>query len=78
MVNIKKIKQYPVGLFKNSNFSESMLAKKSAQEMYKTFVQHKNLNEKYPENMMRAMAYFEVFYNNKLKEEKKAIEDYQK
>ena len=73
----KEIKQYPVGLFKNSNFSESMLAKKSAQEMYKTFVQHKNLNEKYPENMMRAMAYFEVFYNNKLKEEKQAIEDYQ-
>ena len=27
--------------------------------------------------MMRAMAYFEVFYNHKLKEEKKAIEDYQ-
>ena len=40
-----------------------MLAKKSAQEMYKTFVQHKNLNEKYPENMMRSMAYFEVFYS---------------
>ena len=72
----KKINQYPIGLFNNSNFSESMLAKKSAQEMYKTFVQQKNLNEKYPENMMRAMAYFEVFYNNKLKEEKKAIEDY--
>ena len=49
----------------------------SAEEMYKTFVQHKNLNEKYPENMMRAMGYFEVFYNHKLKEEKKAIEDYQ-
>jgi hypothetical protein len=73
----KEIKEYPVGLFKNLNFSETMLAKKSAQEMYKTFVQHKNLNEKYPENMMRAMAYFEVFYNHKLKEEKKAIEDYQ-
>ena len=37
---------------------------------------HKNLNEKYPENMMRAMAYFEVFYNHKIKEEKKAIEDF--
>ena len=72
-----EIKEYPEGLFKNLNFSESMLAKKSAQEMYKTFVQHKTLNEKYPENMMRAMAYFEVFYNYKLKEEKKAIEDYQ-
>ena len=73
----KELKEYPEGLFKNPNFSESMLAKKSAEEMYKTFVQHKNLNEKYPENMMRAMAYFEVFYNHKLKEEKKAIEDYQ-
>src|SRR6056300_1100414 len=64
----QEIKQYPEGLFKNLNFSENMLAKKSAQEMYKTFVQHKNLNEKYPENMMRAMAYFEVFYNQKIKE----------
>ena len=73
----QEIKQYPEGLFKNLNFSENMLTKKSAQEMYKTFVQHKNLNEKYPENMMRAMAYFEVFYNHKLKEEKSAIEDYQ-
>ena len=73
----KELKKYPEGLFKNPNFSESMLAKKSAEEMYKTFVQHKNLNEKYPENMMRAMAYFEVFYNHKIKEEKKAIEDYQ-
>ena len=54
-----------------------MLAKSAAQEMYKTFVQHKNLNEKNPENMMKAMAYFEVFYNNKLKEEKSAIEDYE-
>ena len=53
----KELKKYPEGLFKNLNFSESMLAKKSAQEMYKTFVQNKNLSEKYPENMMRAMAY---------------------
>jgi uncharacterized protein YqgQ len=73
----QKIKQYPDGLFKNLKFSDSMLAKESAQKMYKTFVQLKNLNEKYPENMMRAMAYFEVFYNYKLKEETKAIEDYQ-
>ncbi len=73
----KELKKYPEGLFKNPNFSESMLAKRSAEEMYKTFVQHKNLNEKYPENMMKAMAYFEVFYNHKIKEERKAIEDYQ-
>ena len=35
----------PAGLFKNPNFSESMLAKKSAEQMYKTFVQHKNLSD---------------------------------
>ena len=54
-----------------------MLAEKATQEMYKTFVQNKNLQEKYPENMMKAMAYFEVFYNQKLKDEKLAIQDYQ-
>jgi len=72
-----EINNYPEGLFKNLKFSSSMLAKSAAQKMYKTFVQHKNLNEKNPENMMKAMAYFEVFYNNKLKEEKSAIEDYE-
>ena len=72
-----KIENYPDGLFKSLNRSPADLAKFSAKEMYKTFVQHKNLNEKNPENMMKAMAYFEVFYNNKLKEEKSAIEDYE-
>ena len=73
----KEISSYPDGLFKNLKFSPSMLAKKSTQEMYKVFVQNKNLQEKYPENMMKAMAYFEVFYNRKLKDEKLAIQDYQ-
>ncbi len=72
----KNILKYPDELFKNLNFSPQMLAKEATQEMYKIFVQNKNLQEKYPENMMKGMAYFEVFYNNKLKEEKKAIEDY--
>ena len=72
----KKIENYPDGLFKNLNFSPSMLAKEATQEMYKTFVQNKNLQEKYPENMMKAMAYFEVFYNQKLKDERLAILDY--
>ena len=72
----KKILKYPDELFKNLNFSPQMLAKEATQEMYKIFVQNKNLQEKYPENMMKGMAYFEVFFNNKLREEKKAIEDY--
>ncbi len=72
----KKILKYPNELFNNLDFSPQMLAKEATQEMYKIFVQNKNLQEKYPENMMKGMAYFEVFYNNKLREEKKAIEDY--
>ena len=72
----KKIDSYPDGLFKNLEHSHLMLAKEATQAMYKTFVQNKNLQEKYPENMMKAMAYFEVFYNQKLKDEKSAIKDY--
>jgi len=72
----KNILKYPDELFKNLNFSSQMLAKEATQEMYKIFVQNKNLQEKYPENMMKGMAYFEVFFNNKLRKEKKAIEDY--
>ena len=72
----KKLTNYPKDLFKKTNMSSKALASKAAQEMYKTFVQNKNQMEKYPENMMKGMGYFEVFYNNKLKEEKKAIEDY--
>lgn len=73
----EKINNYPERLFKNPKLSSVMLADKATQEMYKTFVQNKNLQEKYPENMMKAMAYFEVFYNQKLKDEKLAIQDYQ-
>ncbi len=73
----EEINNYPERLFKNPKLSSVMLADKATQEMYKTFVQNKNLQEKYPENMMKAMAYFEVFYNQKLKDEKLAIKDYQ-
>jgi hypothetical protein len=73
----EEINNYPERLFKNPKLSSVMLADKATQEMYKTFVQNKNLQEKYPENMMKAMAYFEVFYNRKLKDEKLAIQDYQ-
>ena len=38
----KELKKYPEGLFKNPNFSESMLAKKSAEEMYTDFSDYKN------------------------------------
>ena len=74
----KKITNFPKGLFKKTKMSSKALASKAAQEMYKTFVQNKNLMEKYPENMMKAMGYFEVFYMQKLKEGEKYIEKFKK
>ena len=62
---------------KTQNFQHQCLQKKQLKKCTRTFVQNKNLQEKYPENMMKAMAYFEVFYNQKLKDEKLAIKDYQ-
>jgi uncharacterized protein YqgQ len=66
----KKIEKYPDGLFKIKGSSESM-AKEAMMKMYQTFVQKPKLMEKYPENMMKAMAYFEIFYNYQLKDKEK-------
>ena len=74
----KKLSNYPKDLFKKTNMSSKALASKAAQEMYKTFVQNKNQMEKYPENMMKGMGYFEVFYMQKLKEGEKYIEKFKK
>lgn len=73
----KKIEKYPEGLFKVKGSSESM-AKEAMMKMYQTFVQKPKLMEKYPENMMKAMAYFEIFYNYQLKDKKKSLEKFEK
>jgi uncharacterized protein YqgQ len=73
----KKIEKYPDGLFKIKGSSESM-AKDAMLKMYETFVQKPTLMEKYPENMMKAMAYFEIFYNYELKKKKRSIEKFEK
>ena len=73
----KKIEKYPDGLFKIKGSAESM-AKDAMLKMYETFVQKPRLMEKYPENMMKAMAYFEIFYNYELKKKKKSIEKFEK
>ena len=48
-------------------------AGKSMKDMYRVFVQNKGLIEKYPENMMRAMGYFEFFYMDQLDKKKTSI-----
>ena len=58
-----KINHAPEGMFdpkKHKSFSSK--ANKSMKDMYLIFVQQKNLMEKYPENVMKAMGYFEYFY----------------
>lgn len=73
----KKIEKYPHGLFKVKGSPESM-ANEAMMKMYETFVQKPRLMEKNPENMMKAMAYFEIFYNYQLKDKKKSLEKFKK
>jgi hypothetical protein len=54
------------------------MAKEAMMKMYQTFVQKPKLMEKYPENMMKAMAYFEIFYNYQLKDKEKSLEKFKK
>jgi hypothetical protein len=74
----KKIINFPEGMFKSTNTSFKALSQQAAEKMYITFVINKNLMEKYPENMMKGMGYFEIFYMQKLKDEEKAIEKFKK
>ena len=49
-------------------------AKRSLSDMYLVFVQQKYLMEKYPENVMKAMGYFEYFYLDQLRDKNQSIE----
>ena len=54
------------------------MANEAMMKMYETFVLKPRLMEKNPENMMKAMAYFEIFYNYQLKDKKKSLENFKK
>jgi hypothetical protein len=69
----KKIEKVPEGMFKSTHKSFKGRAKKSMMDMYDVFVRKKGLMEKYPENMMRAMGYFEFFYMDQLDKKKTSI-----
>tara|TARA_B100002052_G_scaffold84823_1_gene77928 strand:- start:70 stop:2064 length:1995 start_codon:yes stop_codon:yes gene_type:complete len=73
----KKIEIVPEGMFK-IKMSEEGRSKKAMEEMANTFIKKKGLMEKYPENTMKAMGYFEIFYMQTLKDEKKNIEKFKK
>ena len=71
----KKIEKIPDGMFKVKMSSKGR-AKKAMMKMYDVFVRKKNLMEKYPEDLMRAMGYYEFFYMQKLDDEKKTIKKF--
>ena len=73
----KKIESVPEGMFK-IKMSEQERSKKAMEEMANTFIKKKGLMGKYPENTMKAMGYFEIFYMQTLKDEKKSIEKFKK
>jgi len=75
--SFERINYAPEGMFDPKlHKSFSAKAKKSMQSMYLIFVQQKGLMEKYPENVMKAMGYFEFFYLDQLRKKNKSIEDF--
>ena len=56
--------------------SSKARAQEAMMQMYDIFVRKPNLMEKYPENMMKAMGYFEIFYIQQLDDKKKSIKKF--
>ena len=71
--NFEIITEAPEGMFKTKGKSFSQRAKNASQNMYLVFVQQKNLMEKNPENLMKAMGHFEFFYMEQLRKKKKNL-----
>lgn len=51
---------------------------KAAQIMSQSFKRGENYNSRHPDNMIKAMAYFELFYMGQLKKKNKLLEKYKK
>ena len=71
--NFEIITDVPEGMFKTKGKSFSQRAKNASQNMYLVFVQQKNLMEKNPENLMKAMGHFEFFYMEQLRKKQKNL-----
>ena len=75
--NFVAITEAPEGMFKTKSEHFSPKVKEAQQKMYLTFVRNKGLLEKYPENLFKAMGYFEFFYMDQLRKKKKNISKFQ-
>ena len=71
--NFVAITEAPEGMFDTQSVYFSPKVKEAQEKMYMTFVQKKGLMEKYPENLFKAMGYFEFFYMEQLRKKQKNI-----
>jgi hypothetical protein len=70
-----EIENFPEKMFEGgSNSSPEQRARRATEKIAYYFVTKKRSLKQYPQNMMKAMAYFEVFYLNKLDEAEGSIE----
>ena len=72
------IKEAPIDMFETKSKHFSPKVKEAQEKMYMTFVQKKGLMEKYPENLFKAMGYFEFFYMDQLRKKKKIFLNFKK
>ena len=74
--SFKKIEQAPVELFDKKYKSFTARSSFALTEVGRLFVQQKGLLEKYPARMMKGMVYFEFFYQQQLKDNERAINNF--
>ena len=69
----KKINTAPIGMFKSKDIQFVQMSKYSQNKIGLIFVKQKHMLDKYPENLMLGMGYFEFFYMQQLKDHKRDI-----
>ena len=69
----EKINITPSGMFKTKDKQFVQMSKYSQGKIGIIFVTQKGILDKYPENLMLGMGYFEFFYMQQLKDHKKDI-----
>ena len=73
-----EINQTPPGMFLESENTFHQKQKISRKKFIDTFITKKNQMEKHTDNVILGMAYFEFYYMQQLKENKKSIETFKK
>ena len=69
----EKINTAPLGMFETKHNQFVKMSKYSQGKIGLIFVQQKGMLDKFPENLMLGMGYFEFFYMQQLKDHKKDI-----